>query len=94
MKYQSSLTEIRGASFDNISILCLRGLAVQTISTPGFIGIVELDSVSLEVSRNRTVGADVSNVLDNARKGTISPIINNLDLMGGEGANSRQDVIS
>jgi hypothetical protein len=73
------------ASFQGISILCVRGLAVQTIRTPGFSGIIELDSMALEVSRNRTVTADISSVLDAARAAVVPQVIDNLNTMSGSG---------
>jgi hypothetical protein len=38
------------ASFRGISILSLRGLAVQSINTPGCSGIIEIDALETDVS--------------------------------------------
>ena len=54
------------ASFAGVSILCLRGLAIQPISTPGFSGVIELESAETDVSRNRVIGADITQVIDMA----------------------------
>jgi hypothetical protein len=72
-EYVDGNTRLVG-SFFGTSVLCLRGLAVQTISTPGFFGVVELDTVGLEVNRNRTVSADVSSVMEAARK-SVTPLV-------------------
>jgi hypothetical protein len=72
-------------SFEGTSILCARGLAVQSIKTPGFRGVVELDDLKLSVNRSRTVNADITSVLDAARASVAAQIIENLDSMSGQG---------
>jgi hypothetical protein len=67
------------ASFDGLSILSLRGLAIETISTPGFAGIIELDSITTDVSRSRALNADVTAVLNLARNSIIPHVIKNLE---------------
>lgn len=73
------------ASFYGISLLCLRGLAIQPVATPGFNGVIELDSAALEVSRNRTVNTDLTNVLDAARQSVSPQITQNLNELGKSG---------
>jgi hypothetical protein len=73
------------ASFEGVSVLCLRGLAVETISTPGFAGLIELDALRLEASRNRAVSPDVSDILDKATVAVAPQIIANLDTMADAG---------
>jgi len=73
------------ASFGGWSLLSLRGLAVQPVSTPGFVGVVELDSAALEVSRNRTVNADITKVLEVARATVVPQVIKNFNAHGQTG---------
>jgi len=67
------------ASFDGISILSLRGFAIEPISTPGFAGIIELDSLTTDVSRSRALNADVTAILNLARNSIASRVIENLE---------------
>lgn len=68
------------ASGSGYSILCVRGLAVQVIPTRGFSGVIDLDAVGLEVSRNRTIDADISPVLEAARQAVTPQVIKTLIL--------------
>ena len=52
---------------------------------PGFTGIVEIDSAALQVSRDRTVAADVSNVLTRAREKILPHLAENLDAIASAG---------
>lgn len=61
------------------SILCLKGLSLQTISTPGFVGIIELDNISPDVSRRNALNYDVSEILESARNNVSSSIIIRLE---------------
>jgi hypothetical protein len=70
------------ASFEGWSLISLRGLAVQPMRTPGFVGVIDLDSAALDVSRNRTVSADIDKVLKAAREATLPQIIENLNSLG------------
>jgi hypothetical protein len=67
------------ASFASVSILCLRGLAIQPVRTPGFAGVIELNSISTDVSRSRALRADVSPILNAARTQVMLTIIENLE---------------
>ena len=69
------------ASFLGTSLLCLRGLAIQLVSTPGFTGIIDLDAASPDASRNRVVDADLSGVLSQARNVIVPQIIENLNAL-------------
>ncbi|MBN1459532.1 MAG: ATP-binding protein [Armatimonadetes bacterium] len=51
---------------EGVSLLCIKGMAVQPCSTPGFVGVIDIDSGSLDVSRNKATDADVSAVLQTA----------------------------
>jgi hypothetical protein len=73
------------ASFQDTSVLCSHGLAVQAVSTPGFLGIVELDSAILEISRDRAVSADISSVLNAARIAITERMIFNLNAISSSG---------
>jgi hypothetical protein len=67
--------------YESISILCLRGIAVQPVRTPGFMGVIELDSVATDVGRSRAISADIEPVLKAAKKEVIPTIIANLEEM-------------
>ena len=73
------------ASFEGVSLLCLRGLAVQMVSTPGFVGVVDLDTAAPDVSRNRTVNADLTKVLTAARTAVMPHVVENLNALGRAG---------
>jgi hypothetical protein len=67
------------ASLASLSILCLRGLAIQPVRTPGFVGVIELNSISTDVSRSRALSADIGPVLNAAREHVLPTIIENLE---------------
>lgn len=69
------------ASFEGVSLLCLRGLTVQTVWTPGFVGVIDLDSAAPDVSRNRAVKADLTKVLDQARESVSPQVVANLNAL-------------
>jgi hypothetical protein len=73
------------ASFEGESLLCLRGLAIQPVRTPGFTGIIDLDTAALDASRSRTVNADLSGVLEAARQSVAPQVIENLNALGQDG---------
>lgn len=69
------------ASFEGVSLLCLRGLAVQPVWTPGFVGVIDLDSAAPDVSRSRAVNADLTEVLEDARNSVTPQIVKNLNAL-------------
>lgn len=69
------------ASFAGVSLLCSRGLTVQAISTPGFVGVIDLPSTTVDVSRSRAVNADFSAILEKAKESILPTIIENLDFL-------------
>jgi hypothetical protein len=73
------------ASFDGHSLLCLRGLAIQPIPTPGFVGVIDLESGTLDVSRRQAINADVSDVLNRATEQTKPHIVENINALADEG---------
>ena len=77
-EYRSGNTRLI-ASFASVSILCLRGLAIQPVRTPGFAGAIELNSLSTDVSRSRALSADIGPVLNAAREHVLPTIIENLE---------------
>jgi hypothetical protein len=73
------------ASSEGESLLCLRGLAIQPVRTPGFTGIIDLDTAVVDASRSRTVNADLSGVLDAARQAVAPQVVENLNALRAEG---------
>ncbi len=69
------------ASFEGGSLLCLRELAIQPVHTPGFTGIIDLDTAVVDTSRRRTVNADLSGVLDAAREFVTAQVVENLNAL-------------
>ena len=67
------------ASFDGVSLLCIKGLALQVIRTPGFVGVIDLDSAEPDVSRTRAVRANYDSVLEAAIAGTRPQIVAHLN---------------
>jgi len=73
------------ASFESTSLLSLKGLAVQPISTPGFVGVIDLQRGALDVSRRQALDADVTEVLQRAI-GAIRPaVVENLNALSADG---------
>jgi hypothetical protein len=68
------------ASFEGVSILCLRGLAIQPIRTPGFTGVIELESAETDVSRSRAISADVNSIIGRASASIVPQVISALEL--------------
>jgi hypothetical protein len=73
------------ASFEGITLLCIRGLAIQPISTPGFVGVIDLESALTDVSRREVVSADVSSILKRATAATVAQIVKNLNALVATG---------
>lgn len=73
------------ASFEGFTLLSLRGLAIQPIATPGFVGVIDLESATPDVSRRRAINADVTDVLTRANAATRPQIVENLNALGGQG---------
>jgi hypothetical protein len=70
------------ADFFGVTLLSLKGIAVQVMPTPGFSGIIDLQSGVPDVSRTEFIGADISEVLKRARAGARSQIVDNLNALG------------
>jgi hypothetical protein len=73
------------ASFEGVTVLCLRGLAIQLIRTPGFVGVIDLESGTPDVSRREALNADVSDVLGRAKAAMQVQIVNNLNAVTRSG---------
>jgi hypothetical protein len=73
------------ASFEGESLLCLRGLAIQPVRTPGFTGVIDLDTATVDASRSRTVNADLSGVLRAARQAVAPQVVENLNALSRDG---------
>ena len=71
------------ASFGSTSLLCLKGLAVQSIGTPGFAGVIDLTEGAPDVSRSRIGEVDISGVLSKARSAIESQVQDNLSATDG-----------
>ena len=69
------------ASFGNTSLLCLKGFAIQPINTPGFIGVINLNSFTPDASRQRALDVDVSEILKRACAHVRPTVIENLDAL-------------
>lgn len=70
------------ASFEGSSLLCLKGLALQSISTPGFVGIIDIDTATTDASRKQALNADVSEILSHAKMQIRNAVVENLDVLG------------
>ena len=73
------------ASFRGISILCVRGLAIQPISTPGFVGVIDIESAIPDVSRREVADADVAGVLERATAAVVPQIVANVNSLAERG---------
>lgn len=73
------------AAFEGFTLLSLRGLAIQPIATPGFVGVIDLESATPDVSRRRAISADVTDVLERANAATRPQVVENLNALGREG---------
>jgi hypothetical protein len=67
------------ASFEGVSVLCLKGLALQQIRTPGFVGIIDVDNATPDASRNRALTADVGDILTRAKSHIRESVVKNLN---------------
>lgn len=73
------------ASFEGYSLLTLKGLTIQPIVTPGFVGIIDLEFATPDVSRRRAIDADVSDVLVRANLAVRPQIVEKLNCLAQEG---------
>jgi hypothetical protein len=73
------------ASFEGYTLLSLRGLAIQPIATPGYVGVIDLESASPDVSRQQLLSTDVTDILRHANEKTRPLIVKNLNAFAEEG---------
>lgn len=77
------------------SVLCLKGLSLQIIQTPGFTGIIELDHVAPDVSRRRALGVDYSHILKQASSSVMAALVQGLESYSSKGLMlDKMDLIS
>jgi len=69
-------------------------LAVQAVPTPGFVGVIDLDSGAPDVSRKQVIDADISSVVAKAREAIRSQIIANLNAMATDLLIDKTEIIS
>jgi len=67
------------------SILCLKGIALTEIRTPGFSGIFNSEEVTPDTSRRRALDFDIEELLKEARSAVRDSVIRNLDALSNEG---------
>jgi hypothetical protein len=78
-----------------ISILCLRGFALQSIATPGFTGVINSDSVTPDASRRRGLDVQIEPVLERARLAIRPHVSSGLSALGEQGFSAnRIDLLS
>jgi len=82
------------AGFNGVVILSLKGIAVQSIPTSGFLGIIDIQSASPDVSRRELADADISDVMKRAREGVRPQITKNLEELGGGLLVDKQEFIA
>ncbi len=64
-----------------MSILCLKGLALTPVWTPGFVGIFTSDDVTPDTSRRRALNFKVEEFLADARAAVQASVIRNLNAL-------------
>ena len=67
------------------SVLCLKGLSLQVIATPGFVGVIEVEDVTPDVSRRRALDFDCSSVLQQASLAVMSELVSGFEAYCSEG---------
>ena len=67
------------------SILCLKGLTLQAISTPGFTGVINSDDIAPDASRRQAIEMNVVPFLSRARQSIQSDVIANLNHRASRG---------
>jgi hypothetical protein len=77
------------------SILCLRGFALQTVSTPGFRGVINSETVTPDASRRRGIDVELEPILQRARLAIRPRVSSGLDALGEQGFSAnRIDLLS
>lgn len=73
------------ASDISTSILCSGGIAIQTIYTPGYFGVIDIDKVDVDVSRAHTIKFDRNAILKQATIDIRPQIIENINKLCNTG---------
>lgn len=73
------------AGTESASIICLKGLSLQVVHTPGFTGIIELNDITPDVSRRNALNIDLSDILHTARNSIMESLIENLESFTSKG---------
>jgi hypothetical protein len=68
-----------------ISILCLKGFALQAVRTPGFIGVINCDNVIPDASRTKAVDSDIFPIIERAQAAVAAGVTSGLDAIGEQG---------
>lgn len=63
------------------TVLCCNGIALQSIRTPGFSGIINAPDVSLNVTRDKAIDFDPTELIESAIQFVKPSIIQNLNLV-------------
>jgi len=78
-----------------LSILCLRGFALQSVHTPGFTGVINSETVTPDASRRRGIDFDLEPILQRARSAIRLKVSNGLNAIGEQGFSAnRFDLLS
>ena len=73
------------ASFEGISLLCLKGLVLQPVPTPGFVGLIDSHSAVPDISRRRALNVETGEVLSRASESIRDKLVQNLDALVSKG---------
>lgn len=65
-----------------LSILCLRGFALQSVRTPGFTGVINSETVTPDASRRRGIDVELEPILERARLAIRPRVSNGLNALG------------
>lgn len=67
------------------SLLCLRGITLQSISTPGFVGVINSEDVVPDASRSKALRFDPDPVIEKAIASIATTITSNFDCFNKNG---------
>lgn len=73
------------ADRSGLSILCLRGFALQSVDTPGFTGVINSETVTPDASRRRGIDVELAPILERARLAIRPRVSDGLNALGEQG---------
>jgi hypothetical protein len=73
------------ADRSGVSILCLRGFALQSVRTPGFTGVINSETVTPDASRRRGIDVELDPILQRARLAILPRVSTGLNALGEQG---------